>query len=336
MKWSMSQKNKINAASLLLFYLQRKNVHWFLFTGVASMKIIIKTLQQTQHPLEVSASETILQIKERIHELLGHSIADQKLIYSGKVLANEVTVEQTLVKENDFFVLMVSLKNKPSNLKPAAAAEEVKKVEPTVPSATTTSSAPSDSSLVLGAEYEAAIARIVDMGYPKDQVEAAMKASFNNPDRAVEYLMNGIPDDEEADDAEDGPAAAQNASGNLDFLRNDPQFQQLRQAVQQNPELLQALIQQISVSNPRLMQLISSNQEEFMNLMEEGLDSDSTGAPADNSRFIQVTPAENEAIERLVSLGFEKARAIEAYFACDKDETLAANYLFDHLNEDDF
>lgn len=41
----------------------------------------------------------------------------------------------------------------------------------------------------------------------------------------------------------------------LAFLRSQPQFQQMRQMIQQNPALLQAFIEQIRVSNPRLLQV---------------------------------------------------------------------------------
>ena len=34
---------------------------------------------------------------------------------------------------------------------------------------------------------------IMVMGFEKEQVEIALKAAFFNPDRAIDYLVNGIP-----------------------------------------------------------------------------------------------------------------------------------------------
>lgn len=52
------------------------------------------------------------------------------------------------------------------------------------------SSSSAEERLVVGEEYEKTIASLMEMGYPREQVILALKAAYNNPERACEYLLN--------------------------------------------------------------------------------------------------------------------------------------------------
>ncbi|CAH2009216.1 unnamed protein product [Acanthoscelides obtectus] len=231
------------------------------------------------------------------------------------------------------------------------------------------SSAAAESALLMGEEYENMVRNITDMGYARDQVERALRASFNNPDRAVEYLITGIPvvDEQEAvqesADMSSVDERESDANDPLAFLRQQPQFQQMRRVIQQNPQLLNAVLQQIGQTNPALLQLISQNQESFVRMINEpgqgggatvgggalpaqaaqgggggGGGTPATGVPAGvgglPQGMIQVTPQDKDAIERLKALGFPEHLVVQAYFACEKNENLAANFLLSQNFDD--
>ena len=179
------------------------------------------------------------------------------------------------------------------------------------------------------------------MGFGRPEIDRALRAAFFNPDRAIEYLLSGIPENIQAEQRQPTPAAGaqetpaspptaapaqpaapatapasgdepinlfeaaaqagQNRGGagagrragagaglgaglgataaglggeggavpNIEFLRNSPHFQQLRQFVQQQPAMLEPILQQLAEGNPELAQMIGSNQDQFLQLLAE-------------------------------------------------------------------
>jgi UV excision repair protein RAD23 len=120
--------------------------------------------------------------------------------------------------------------------------------------------------------------------------------------------------------------------------------------------MLEPILQQLGAGNPQLAQLIAQNPDQFLSLLGEDGDDDAPLPPG--AQAISVTEEERDAIERvsilaspqnrpifpaymdanqlqLCRLGFPRDAAIQAYFACDKNEELAANFLFDQPEDDE-
>ncbi|KAH9985798.1 hypothetical protein BJV74DRAFT_775476 [Russula compacta] len=376
------------------------------------MKITIKTLQQKVFHVDAEPDDTISVLKEKIEASQGHVVSSQKIIFSGKVLSDDKTVESCQIKEKDFLVLMVSkvcftlpYSSEPTTETaapaPAAASdasETLATISSTPPTATP-AAAPSSSaeaqpqepglgtSFLSGEALQATIRNMEEMGYPRDQIVRALRASYNNPDRAVEYLLTGIPAHLEAElssaptpraptlpvnpfasspanapsTAPAQPSAPQNlfqlaqqqqqqpappvaptlgaapGAAGLDALRADPRLGTLRDLVAQNPALLQSVIQQLAANNPQMAQLLASNPDSILDLLgsaDPDVGDDGEPIPP-GAHVVNVTPEERAAIERLEALGFPRHAVIEAYFACGKNEELAANFLFEGGFEDD-
>ncbi|XP_019452403.1 PREDICTED: ubiquitin receptor RAD23c-like isoform X3 [Lupinus angustifolius] len=346
--------------------------------------------------------------------------AQQMLIHQGKVLKDATTLEENKVAENSFIVIMLSkskttsgegsaTSTTPSVKTPQTTAAPTStlpvSVAPQAPAATVAPPAPAPapapipsstavregsdvygqaaSNLVAGTNLEEIIQHILDMGggsWNRDTVQRALRAAYNNPERAVEYLYSGIPEQAEAPIVAPVPASEQPANptaaasqttqpapvtsggpnalpldlfpqglpnvgsgaasaGSLDFLRNSQQFQALRAMVQANPQILQPMLQELGKQNPHLMRLIRDHQADFLRLINEpveGGEGNLLGQLAGGMpQAVTVTPEERQAIERLEAMGFDRATVLEVYFACNKNEELAANYLLDHMHEFD-
>ncbi|UKZ80650.1 hypothetical protein TrVFT333_008413 [Trichoderma virens FT-333] len=338
------------------------------------MKVTFRDLKQQKFVLDVEPTDKISAVKEKISAEKGWDPKSQKLIYSGKILKDDDTVQSYNIEEKGFVVCMVN-KPKPAAAPAAAAPPPATPappvastpVVPPAPVQTSTQAAPpatptpnrsagTPSGLAMGSERAEAIANMEAMGFERTQIEAAMRAAFNNPDRAVEYLLTAASTATAPAADDDGgvnlfdlaaqrrgapasggapaaAAAAQNDLGNLDFLRHNAQFQQLRQVVQQQPQMLEPILQQLGAGNPQLAQLIASNPDQFLQLLGEDAEDDVPLPPG--AQAISVTEEERDAIERLCRLGFDRDQAIQAYFACDKNEELAANFLFDQPEDDE-
>ncbi|KAL4788011.1 XPC-binding domain-containing protein [Aspergillus varians] len=374
------------------------------------MKLTFKDLKQQKFVIEAEPSETVGQVKEKISTEKGWDVPLLKLIYSGKILQDDKTIESYSIEEKGFIVCMVSKpKTQPASSQggPSTPSKPVTST-PAAPPApapsanTSTSAAPvpatpspassgaaqppagsfnDPSTLLSGSQSEDVVAQMVNMGFERSDINRAMRAAFFNPDRAIEYLLSGIPDDIQQEqqqrsaaataaptapqapaapatgttpavsgvdepvnlfeaaaqagntEGRGGPRAASGgeAQSNLDFLRNNPHFQQLRQLVQQQPQMLEPILQQVGAGNPQIAQLIGQNEEQFLQLLSE---EDDSALPPGTTQ-IHVTEEERDAIERLCRLGFSRDLVIQAYFACDKNEELAANYLFENSDDGD-
>jgi UV excision repair protein RAD23 len=105
-----------------------------------------------------------------------------------------------------------------------------------------------------------------------------------------------------------GGAAGLLGGANLEALRNNPQFQQLRQIVQTNPQFLEPIIQNIAQGNPQFAAVINQNPEAFLQLLAEGGEGEGgeEGGPLPPGAIqLSLTPAEAEAIGRVLPLSIQ-------------------------------
>lgn len=266
--------------------------------------LTIKDLKQQIFSIEIELSENVRALKEKIEKEKGadYPAADQVLLYAGKILRDEVTLDSYKINDQNFLVIMVKKNTSTSTTSP----------QPT--GAAITQSTPATQS---------------SLG---DTVGSTLPALEEPSGQTVEQSSDGSAATEGGPDPDADP---------LNFLRSQPDFVQRRPVIRSNPALLEAFLQETAQTNPQLLQVIQQNQEGFWHLLNEegstggsGNQEGSTGGSGNQTSSgnsvitVHLSPQDEEAIKSLSALGnFPTDLVIQAYFACEKNVNLAAEFL---------
>ncbi|CAJ0948139.1 unnamed protein product, partial [Mesorhabditis belari] len=323
------------------------------------VNVTFKTITSQQFNIDVDGETVIGELKRNIEQSQGandYPADSMKLIYNGKVLDDDSKFTDVGYDDKKFVVVMV-MKKKAAPAAPAPATTTSQPVESTSgdkaeakPAAkNTTEPAPAPpAEQNYSAEQQASIEAVMNMGYGREQVIAALQAAYWNADRAVEYLITGLPNDMLVNAAnvdallEEG-GEEEGEADSLEYLAQLPQFNELRQMIRQNPAMLPNLMQQFASINPELASVIQQNPEAFLQLLNDApaaaqgaggrAGGQAAGVPP-GSAVITMTQEEVAAVQRLKNMGFPEQLCIEAYIACDKNEEQAVNYILGRMEED--
>ena len=325
------------------------------------MKIIIKNLKQVTYTVEINLEKpTILDLKKEIEKAHGFDSSTLKLLFNGVVLADSKTLEEYNIKDEST-IIMMSSRVKPKNIQQPSANTDANQPKPE-------EKKPEEQKPVEKKEneqkkpeekYAQQINSLTDMGFEKSQAEAAIKAARGQIDLAVEFLYNGIPEgiNDNAMDEEGNNVLDQYDNSEEDPIKTIASVAKV--LCQNNPGALTELLQSIQQTDPDLMNLLKDREEEFKTLLEQPINEQDYiafqrfgsqmgigGEGGEGAQHghgggqrqitLNLTPEEQEAIKRLKDLGnFSEADVIQAYIACDKNEELTANYLFEQKMRDD-
>ena len=316
------------------------------------MKLILKNLKQVQFNVELeSDKKTILDLKNEIEKIHGFDAAQLKLLHNGRILDNAKTLEEYQIKDENVIIMMNTKpkqkeqppSTEPPKTEPEKKEETEKKEEPP--------KQPEPQPQSSNSEYANQINSLVEMGYEKEKVEKAINAAKGNLDLALEFLGSGnIPDSApQAQPQNQSQPSQGNRNLSLELRRN---ASIIKIVCKDNPEKVFNILNNLKQRNPALLEKIKEHEQDFKNLLvspisQEDIDNfkaveqNLQGLLGEGGRRpgqveIRLTPEEAEAVKRLKELGdFSQAEVIQAFFACDKNEELTANYLFEQKMRDD-
>lgn len=343
------------------------------------MKITLKTLKQIPYDVELTSDEiTVAELKnltETTHKIEASTI---KLVFNGTVLKDESTLKSYGITEGNILVMMISktkVQNKPvesiADNQPQTKTEvkkEEKQINNTSNANNTTNNQNNNTSKVTNSQpakkdFTNEISTLVEMGFPKEYADAAIKAARGNVTVAIEFLYNGIPDvplDEpvQSNNNSTGEQGENVTGGESEVIKRIASLVKILCA--NDPSQLQNIILGLQQTQPELLNLIKNNEAEFKNLISQPITEEdlavfqefnaqggrqggtqpqggqgSQGQSGQGGQgVIKLSKTDYDAVQRLKEFGFSELDSAEAYFACDKNEEMALNFLFEMKSQD--
>ena len=298
------------------------------------MHLLLKNLKQQEYQIEIESDQkTVKDLKLEIEKVHNFDSSCIKLLHSGVVLEDAKTLEEYKIKEGNVIIMML-LKPKKVEAKPEPnQKEELQQQEP-----------PKNEENKPQPQYTEQINALVDMGYEKEKVERAIKAANGSIDLAVEYLNEDqIPNQNEPNTGNANSNIPSSSNSNLpEELKKNASI--IKCLCMNNPEKLPSILTNLKEHSPQLFELIKQHEEDFKKLLVSPLSEEDIRnfqsiqqeLRRPPGQTIRLTKEESDAVKRLQELGgFSQADAVQAYFACDKNEEMAANFLFEQKMRDE-
>jgi len=316
------------------------------------MKITVRPLKGEALQVEIEGSAKVSDLKKKVAEAKAEFPAEQqKLVYQGKILQDDNTIQESNVTEDGFVVVMVT---KPTAApkaaaqppaQPAAAPTAATTPAPAATAgggaATTTANLPSViTDLRQNPRWSALAQRVVADPPSLPRMLASLRPQYPQLLQALTENLPGFVQmcrDEVGVGAGGAGAGAGGAfpampgAGGMGGMpgMDSPQFRSIAAALAQNPQMLQQMAQ----SDPEFAAALQQNPQAVAQVLAMAAQGGGGGAGGQMPMQIELTADDEAAVGRLCALGFDREMVIEVYQGCGKDEVLAANILMDETQE---
>lgn len=237
------------------------------------MFLEIRDIKQNSFKIGVKRSDTMMQVKEKIKlKIEVIDIDDQKLVYSGNILTDDVTVDELKIDKNDYITLIYRSTKK----------DEVCEIIQSLSSQNSS-----------------------------NYTESFDAESHNTSEELISSAEQIIDaDDSDCDDLT-----------HYALLETIPDLQNLCRVIGNNPLELPKILSKLSHQGPLVFEKILEHPDAFIDLLNN------VDELCSNESIEKLEMKDYEAIDRLVTKGYEKDLALQVYQACHFNEIDAAQLL---------